>query len=75
MLYGKKMRATNGYGKVVNCSYMKVKKQNGAIEGDQSLNNPQTYIVVYDEETNDFIGRWIGTPDFAKRTVGRCTEL
>lgn len=44
--------------------YKKEHKRNGQMEGVQSLNNKRTYVLQYDEDVEDFVGRWIDTPSF-----------
>lgn len=44
--------------------YKKKHKRNGQMEGVQSLNNKRTYVLQYDEDVEDFVGRWIDTPYF-----------
>ncbi len=53
-------------GKVVNGFYLKERKKNGAMEGVQSLKNKRSYVFMYDETKNDFVGKWIDTPDFVR---------
>ena len=44
--------------------------KNGGFVGVQSLRNKETYVFDYDPKTNDFVGKWIPTPDFVKRSLG-----
>lgn len=56
-------------GKAVNGFMLKEKKRNGQIEGVQSLNNKQTYVFLYDDKVNDFVGKWIDTPSFVQKSI------
>ena len=44
--------------------------KNEKMEGVQSLRNKETYVFAYDPEINDFVGQWISTPDFVKKSLG-----
>lgn len=44
--------------------------KNGKMEGVQSLRNEKTYVLRYNPEINDFVGQWIPTPDFVKKSLG-----
>jgi hypothetical protein len=56
-------------GKAVNGFMLKEKKRNDQIEGVQSLNNKQTYVFLYDDKVNDFVGKWIDTPSFVQKSI------
>ena len=43
--------------------------RNGQMEGMQSLKNKKTYVLYYSEKIGDFVGKWVHTPDFVKRSL------
>ena len=49
--------------------YKKKHKRNGKMEGVQSLYNKETYVFQYDEDIEDFVGRWIDTPSFVRDSL------
>lgn len=56
-------------GKAVNGFLLKEKRQNGKINGVQSLNNQKTYVFIYDDRIDDYIGKWIDTPSFVQKSL------
>ena len=68
------IKVVNGYHPKTYWSNGKVDdyygRRNGGMEGVQSLRNEKSYVFRYDPEINDFIGQWIPTPDFVKKSLG-----
>ena len=56
-------------GKAVNGFLLKEEKRNGQIEGDQSLNNRRMCVFFYDSELEDFVGKWIDTPAYVRKSL------
>ena len=48
--------------------YPKSKKRNGAYIG-QSLHNKEMCVCQYNPEKDDFVWRWIKTPDFVRESL------
>ena len=48
--------------------YPKSKKRNGACYG-QSLHNKEICVYQYDPDKDDFVWRWIKTPDFVRESL------
>lgn len=62
------MKQSNN-GIIVNGFYLKEKRRNGSMDGIQSLKNKRSYVFIYDKAVNDFVGKWIDTPEFARDSI------